>query len=314
MSRLSPLSENIKLNCTIVSDTHIDHKHPLPFVPKALLKNALSDAKKSKSPVDAFVIIGDTTSRGSETNWEMAKDTFSKVTDPAKEMIIAIGNHDTWADDGEDAAIQRYFRYASEVTGKKIDRTYFSTVVNGYYFIVIGSEKDCGCGAFISDEQIEWLRNEMKSAAESGNPVFIFCHQSFNRRHGLPRTFDRDETDTGPMDGGIGQRSDEIFEIISGYKNVFYFSGHSHMGFSAPSNFEKEGYSSFEVAEGVNLINLPSLACGNHHGTNNELGAGLQMEIYEDRVVFRPRSYMNHRWIKNIKTDGGKPYVEVKLN
>lgn len=311
MSRMSTLKDGVQLNCTIVSDTHIDIKHPIPALPKFFVKRALTNAKKSKNTVDAFIVIGDTTSRSSKINWDMAKETFSKVKAPAKNILIAIGNHDTWCDEDDDTAFKRYLSYTAEITGEKHEKTYFSKVINGYHLIFLGGESDCGCGAFISDEQVEWFKNEMKSASESGKPVFVFCHQSLNGKHGLPRTFDKDEDpNASPMEGGIGEKSDEIKEILEQYKNVFYFSGHSHMGVSGEDTYKKEGYSSFEKYGSLHLINLPSLSCGNHHGINNKLGVGFQLEVYNDSVVIRPRETKLHRWVKNVVIKDGKPYYE----
>lgn len=315
MSSMTALNENIRLNCTIVADTHIDIKHPFPYIPKSLLKGALKQSKKSRTPVDAFIIIGDTTSRGSRINWDMAKDVFTSVPSPAAKTLIAIGNHDTWSDEGSEEAIRRYIAYTSEITGISREKTYFSEVINGYHIIMLGGETDSGCGAYISDEQVSWFRDEIAKASESGKPAFVFCHQSINGKHGLPRTFDKDEDpNAGPMEGGIGERSDDILAILGECKiPVFFFSGHSHMGISGAERLKKEGYSSFENYGNLSVINLPSLACGNHHGDVCNLGIGVQLEVYDDSVIIRPRSYLRGKWIENVKISGDEPFFRVKL-
>lgn len=310
MSKAKTLYSGAKLSCAIVSDTHIDIKHPFPFIPKFLLKSAVNDAAKSNA--DAFVIIGDTTSRGSEINWKMTKETFAKAKKP-KKMLIAIGNHDTWDDESTEVAMKRYFDSTAQITGKRREHTYFAEVVNGYHFIFIGGEKDNGCGAYITDEQVAFLDNALAQADNSGKPAFVFCHQSINMKHGLPRTFDKDETDTDPFDGGIGAKSDEVEAVLKKHSKVFYFSGHSHMGISGDERFAKEGYSTFEKDDNLTLINLPSLACGNHHGDINDLGMGLQLEAYDDKIVLRPRSFLKHKWINKVILRNGKPYYEYEL-
>lgn len=310
MSKAKTLYNNAKLVCTIVSDTHIDHKHPFPFVPKFFLKSVINDAAENNN--DAFVIIGDTTSRGSKINWDMAKDVFEKAKKP-RNMLIAIGNHDTWDDESTEVAMQRYYDYTATATGKRREHTYFSEVINGYHFIIIGGEKDNGCGAYMTDEQIAFLESALTEADKSGKPTFVFCHQSINMKHGLPKTFDKSEQDTDPFDGGIGARSDEVEEILKKHNNIFYFSGHSHMGFGGDERYAKEGYASFEKDDNLNLINLPSLACGNHHGDIVALGMGLQMEVYENKLVLRPRNFAKHKWIKNINLQNGNPVYEYEI-
>lgn len=313
MSRIKPLYDGIRLNCTVVSDTHIDIKHPMPWLPKWRLNQTLKESQNSKAPVDAYITVGDTTSRGSTENWELTKGCFAKFK-PAKKILLCIGNHDGWNDDNFDAAVKNFYKYTEEITGKKLSAPYFSEVVSGYHFIFIGTDSDAGCEAQISDEQMEWFKAEMEQASQSLKPIFVFCHQSLNQKHGLPRTWDREEDpNRAPEEGGIGARSAEVESILKSYKNVFYFSGHSHMGFCGEDMLKKEGYSSFENDEGLELINMPSLACGNHHGEIREMAMGLQLEAYDDKVVLRPRSYKKHRWLRfNVRN--GKNYLEVSLN
>lgn len=309
MSIMKTLDSGVKLNCTIVSDTHIDIKHPVPAVPKYFLRSALKDAKKSETPVDAFIIIGDATSRSSKINWDMTEATFAKVSNPAKNILIALGNHDTWSDEGCETALSRYLEYTGRITGVKRDKTYFSQVINGYHLIFLGSEGDAGVGAVISDGQIKWFEDEMEKAAASGLPILVFNHQCLNQTHGLPRTFDKDEDpNAGPMEGGVGESSEKIKAILKKYKQVYFFTGHSHMGISGEARFKREGYASFENDGELTLINLPSLACGNHHGDYKELGMGMQLEIYDDKLVIRPRKYNSHAFIKKVNIKEGKPY------
>ena len=310
MSSLKPLYNGIRLNALIVSDTHIDCKHPLPALPKYWLRSAAKDAEKSVHRMDAFITVGDTTSRGSEKNWQMVAQALKK-RNPADRVIFAIGNHDCWNDDGFDAAIENFYKYSKSITGNKRETPYFSHIINGYHFVFLGTDSDSGCEAQFSDEQMAWFASEMEKAGKSGKPVFVFCHQSLNGRHGLPRTWDREEKpDRDPMEGGIGERSDEVAAILKKYKNVFYFSGHSHMGLCGENKAKTEGYSSFEYEDGVCLINLPSLACGNHHGEVDSMGIGVVLEVYEDRVVIRPRFTSTNRWNKSVMIKDGKPFLE----
>lgn len=310
MSRMTPLYKDIRLNCTIVSDTHIDEKHPMPWLPKLRLKQALADAQRSEKPVDAFITVGDTTSLGSIANWELALDCFKKYR-PAENIILTIGNHDAWNDDGYDTAIRNYYSYFEKICGVKQDKPYFSYVINGYHLIFLGNESEAGCEAQIGDGQMKWFAGEMDAGTAGGRPVFVFCHQSLNERHGLPRTWDESEKWDDLSDGGIGDRSGEVAAILKAHRNVFYFSGHSHMGFGGERLLKKEGYASFENEDGVELINLPSLACGNHHGEIRQMGMGAQLEVYDDRVVIRPRSFKRHSWIESVPIRDGKPYLEA---
>ena len=313
MSRMSPLYENIKLNCTIVSDTHIDEKHPFPWLPKWRLKQVLRDAKKSNVPVDALMTVGDTTSRGSTANWEMVKECFEKVPQCAEKIILPMGNHDGWNDDGYEAAMENYYKYYKTICGDELTKPYFSYIIKGYRFIYLGTDSSAGCEAQISDEQLEWFRDEIKADAESRKPVFVFCHQSLNQKHGLPVTWDKDEDYENLSDGGIGEKSEQIEAILKTCPNVYYFSGHSHMGLAGEKTFKEKGFASFEQEGNLTLINLPSLACGNHHGEIKSFCVGVQLEVYDDKVVIRPRSFKTRGWIKSVPLKNSKPYWEDKI-
>lgn len=307
VSRLQAKCASPRLHLLIVSDTHIDHLHPRPIVPQRLLSHAIADAQRAATKVDAFVVIGDVTSRGSEINWEMTKAVFEKTGLPAERTLLAIGNHDTWSDENFETALERYLTYTAAITGEKHDKPYFSTVINGVSLIFLGSENDVGCEAEFSEEQFDWFAAEMEAASRSGLPVLVFCHQPLNQTHGLPRTSCVEETDTDPFDGGVGYQSDRLRAILEQYDNVFYFSGHSHMGYAGEKRFAEEGYSSFETVGGLTLVNLPSLACGNHHFEVTRFGLGLQLEIYDHEIILTPRDTRMHCGV-GVKVQNGKPY------
>ena len=311
MGKIEALYGGIKACIVITSDNHVDIKHPHPKLPMRRLRLSLKDAQNALMPIDAYISVGDITSRGSAANWELVRQCFERHS-PAKRIFIALGNHDAWNDDGYDAAVGLYLKNIREITGEAQDKTYFFTEINGNKLIFLGSSSEAGCEAALGVEEIAWFRSEM-SSAENGKPVFVFCHQSLNGRHGLPRTWDEEEVpDRSPMEGGIGEESPQIEEILKSRRNVFFFSGHSHMGLCGEKTKREQGYASFESEDGLELINLPSLACGNHHGEDNSMCNGLVLEVYDDRVVIRPRSFSRRRYNKVI-ISGGKPYLLKKL-
>ena len=311
MGKIAPLYQNAKLICAVTSDNHIDIKHPAPKVPMWFLTQSLKDCEKSLRPVDAYLTVGDTTSHGSTENWELAKKCFEGRR-PAKHVFLTVGNHDLWNDEGFDAALTNYLKYSNAICGTNHEKTWFSHTVNGYKLIFLGNTADAGCEAHLEQEQLDWLDGELDAA--DGKPAFVFCHQSLNGRHGLPRTWDRNESATDPMEGGIGTESDAVAAILKKHKYVFYFSGHSHMGLCGEERFRAEHYASFEQEDGVTLVNLPSLACGNHHGDDRSMGIGVLIEVYEDRVVIRPRSFAKRTMNRKVSIKDGKPYWEQKLD
>ena len=307
MGKIAPLYHNVRLVIAVTSDNHIDIKHPVPKVPMWFLTQSLKDCQKSLRPVDVYLTVGDTTSRGSHENWRLTERCFDKCR-PAGHVYLTVGNHDMWNDGGFEAASRNYLDYSNRICGTDHTQTWFSHTVNGYRLIFLGNTRDAGCETHLGQAQLEWLGRELDEA--DGKPAFVFCHQSLNGRHGLPRTWDREESATDPMEGGVGTESDAVFAILKAHKNVFYFSGHSHMGLCGEERMQKERYSSFEQADGVTLINLPSLACGNHHGDDRSMGIGMIVEAYDDRILIRPRNFARHTMNRKVMIRNGKPYWE----
>lgn len=304
--------DNIRLNVAITSDNHLDINAKNNKQRIKTIKKALKDIQKSSNPMDAYMTVGDTTSRGITENWECVRTAFDGVK-PAKEIIFTLGNHDTWDESkhlGYDNAINNYYKYSKEICSQNINNPYFTRTINGYKFIFLGStrvpdDEDC---AALGDEQLSWLENELKDAGNK--PTFIFCHQSINNNHGLPKTWEENEHDWEPEIGGIGRESDKVREIITKHKNIYYFSGHSHMGLCGENSYQKNGYASFEKHDGVNYINLPCLTRYNHHGETEKTGIGYLLEVYDSKVVIRPRNFTKHKMNRKIIIKNGKPYYE----
>ena len=318
MSRIQPMYDNIKLNVAITSDNHIDINAKNNSQRIKMIKKVLGDVQSSSVPMDAYITVGDMTSRSITQNWEIVKECF-KTFNPAKHILFALGNHDCWSekgfDGGYDDAIRNYYKYLGEICSFKTDKPYFSEIINGYHFVFLGStsqaiDEDC---ASLGNEQLEWLNNELQTADADGKPIFIFCHQSINNNHGLPKTWTEHEKDWEPEIGGIGIESDEVKKIITQYKNVFYFSGHSHMGLCGEKSLSKNGYASFEQHDGVNYINLPCLTRENHHGETKKTGFGCLLEVYDGKVVIRPRNFRKKKMNKRIKIKDRKPFFEISL-
>ncbi len=282
--------ENIKLYFATMSDTHFNSSPLRVF----MMQLGLADMQDAKYPLDALVHAGDVTDHAYEEDWENCAKAFVGYT-PAREYIFAEGNHDTWATDDEtsfEVSKERFIRYNNRIAGRKIDNVYYSTQVNGYTFIVLGSEGD-HVGATVSDEQVQWLDAEMAKAAESGLPIFVVFHQPMNMTHGLPESWGDEDYDD--FTGGIGEQSDNIQAVLQKYKNVFYISGHIHSGFGDKFTSEYAGYKSIETYGNITSINLPSYMYFNALGQNMS-GTGFVFEVYEDEVVIRGRSYSSNVW------------------
>lgn len=285
-------AESCKLNFAVVSDTHM--KVGIEGLPNDLVFHlAMKDFEAADKKYDALVFVGDNTDHGYEDQWAHFEEQF-KGYDPADNILLAMGNHDTWTRDGSDNRTAKglFMEYSTKLTGKFTGNYYYSTTVNGYPFIFLTSEEDHTAATF-SDKQIKWFKNEMKKAAKLDKPIFVVCHWPINMTHGLPVSWGDDDYDD--MTGGMGEQSDRINKIMQKYDNVFMISGHIHNGVSNSETKEKLGYESLEKVGNIHSLNIPAINGFNENGDWFP-GTSYVIEVYEDEVVFRARNFMSGYW------------------
>ncbi len=288
-AKSEPLEPNkCRLNFAAISDIHMKND----ILRSMMLEFGLNDMEDSASRLDAVVAAGDLTDHGEKDEWEMLAKTFA-MYDPADNIILAQGNHDTWTEDDTYNLAREYFiEYNEKIAGRKIEHEYYSTKINGYTFIVLASEED-KTAAYMSDDQLEWLAVEMEKAAQDDLPIFVVCHWPINQTHGLPETWGDDDME--PDDGGIGDQSAAVESILKKYDNVFMISGHIHNGITNESQEDIYGYVSVESDGSFHSINLPSYMYMTIRGRIAN-GTGFQFEVYDDRVEIRARSYSAGVW------------------
>ena len=293
--RIEHKADGCEMSFAAVSDYHLQDYSLFEW----LADCGLLDMSRAKDRLDAVVFNGDNTNLGSDAEYERLAKSIKRY-DVADQTILTIGNHDTWCGswDGprsSEESVGTFCEWNKIISGREIDRPYYSTEINGYPAIVLGSEGNDTC-AYVSDAQLRWFAGEMEKASQSGKPVFVFFHQPINGTHGLPYNWER-EDDADPDDGGIGPQSDAVLAVIEEYSNVFYVSGHIHAGFSVDE--KKNGYLSVEKHDGYTLVNLPSYSIGDffQHGGEWQIGTGYVFEVYENEVLIRARNFITGTWM-----------------
>ncbi|MCQ2462338.1 MAG: metallophosphoesterase [Clostridia bacterium] len=285
---------DVKLTFAAISDTHITDEKAR----QDMLGMGLVDMAEAEYPLDAIVHAGDITDHGNTDMWENVAGAFEKYN-KVPNVILAEGNHDTWnnEEDGDDRfpeSKELFIKYNKIIANRELDNVYYSTKVNGYTFIVLGSERD-NTNAYISDTQLEWFKAEMDKAAEDGLPIFVVLHQPINGTHGLPDTWELFD-DPDPDEGGIGDQSDEVEAILKSYDNVFFISGHVHSGIGDKVSSVVSGYKSIESEGSFHSINLPTYMYTNALKGIATNCTGFSFEVYENEVVVRARCFASSTW------------------
>ena len=243
----------------------------------------LQDINGAETEQDAFVIVGDITENCLTSEWDMVNEILGKYN-YGKELVFATGNHDIRLRDYEES-LGRFTASYNTITGEELDSMSYTKEINGYTFIVMGSDDEVMEEAYISDAQLEWLDATLSEATADGKPVFVFLHQPLKDSHGLPIPWGNG---TNKNAGHVGEQSEEIQAILDAYNNVVLISGHLHLGF---------GQYTYEKIGNFHSVNVPAIGKGNADGTYNEFSTGYSVEVYENEVIFRARDYANGKYL-----------------
>lgn len=263
-------SDDVKLSAVYLSDTHVKND----TVSVQQLQQALKDIKASSEKFDVIALTGDITDGGDNTSFNLAWDSVENAELSAT-VLPVMGNHDVWTT--YETGAKQIADKASQYTGKKIEKTYYSYDVKGYTFIVLGSDAPSD-KANISSEQLTFLDSELARATKDGKPAFVICHFPLKNTHGLPDVW-------RAGDGDIGEQSEAVRAILVKYKNVFYINGHLHTGIYSAS------LETLSAENGVYSLNLPAYGQPNAKGTFKGTGIGVYMEVYDNEVIFTARNF-----------------------
>lgn len=272
--------ENTELTFTVLSDVHLEGNNEDRF---NLFGEGIRDINANESN-DFIAFLGDNTMNGQVVELSA----FYSILDEYNtiDTYMVTGNHDLCPSDYNTGDYEdlrdRFFKYKNEYSKTQYDDSvYYSYEINGYKFIVLGSESDAGVQEDISDEQFAWLESELKNAEENGNFIFIFNHYPLNNTW----------ADVWP-EGHIGEDSDRLYKLFTQCENrIYYFSGHLHMGLF-------EDWRGVITDGNITFINVPSFGSENNaiDADIKDVGLGLQVEVYKDHMVIRSRNFAKHEW------------------
>lgn len=266
-------ASSVKLTAVFMGDTQVSD---YMLSRQLYLKNTCLDIASSEEQIDALIHVGDVAENGKAAEYKLIAEDYS-VIDNVDNYLFAVGNHDVRLR-AYCQVVNTFTEFANTVDkNNAIDRLWYTREINGYTFIVMGTTRTEFEESYFSDEELNWLDENLAAATANGKPAFVICHQPLKLTHGLPDTWG------SPIDsaGSVGAQSDDIAAILTKYENVFFLTGHLHTGF---------GKYSYEDLGSVHLINTPSIGIKNADGLEAR-GTGFMIEVYEDTVVFRARNF-----------------------
>ena len=276
-------AREIRLNAVLTADIHVDSD---PLHPRnVLLMKLLRGIARSEAPVDALILAGDSANLAEEKEYGFL-ESILRLYNKTGTVIPSMGNHDSGSTSmGKDC--EKTFETAcgnfnafQRFCGIESDTVYYVRIVNGYHFIVIGTDEMLDSGAPVLHEaQLEWLDARLAEAAESGKPVFIVGHH--------PIYINGRFTNDYILSDGTPSGIEKLIQKYTDAGTVALFiGGHRHDPFSESSFMNP--------SENFYCINLPTSTKNDDDTSKN--GEAAALEVYEDKLVVRPRNYIAGAW------------------
>ncbi len=288
------LDGSAELNIIAWGDPQVSFVSPLR---SSRLSGACRDLANMKGKADVLMLLGDICEFGKNAELRMAAGIIGGVSDKFENFLAVSGNHDIRVRHYK-SQLRRFNGFIKSIDGGiagSDEHYYFSTEINSYKFIMMGSDSPAFESSHISDEQIEWLDREIASCG--GKPVFVLNHQTLKRTNGLPVTW----LGKGSWRGSVGESSDKIKAVFEKYKNIIFITGHLHYGVS---KYNFEDYGSYKA------LSLPTVGVINH-GSFSKNGQGYIISVYSDRIVIRARVFCEGEYVDK---DILNAYVEFRID
>ncbi len=297
---LRNFSDDVNIDFVLTGDTQV-----CDYMPEreANLISFAEDMMNSDIELDAFLIVGDIAENGMQEEFDRVTSHISGFN--AKNFIMCTGNHDIRLREYEQSK-ERFLNFMNGLNAQENAQNdvYYKYMVEDYTFLVMGSEESRFEDAYISSAQLQWLNIELKEATKTGKPVFVICHYPLAEGHGLPNTWGSANSGAGDeslptyerkddydMTGCIGDQTNDVYDILTKYENVFFITGHLHTGFG------KYTYETISEENNVQGVNVPSVGIDNKDGVYNNPGTGLFVEVTDSQVIFYARDFRNGKFL-----------------
>ncbi len=251
---------NPDLSFAVFGDVHENVNH---------FQEAIDDFYRINPNMDALILNGDNVDQGIDEQYDSMNKVLGKNSKLLPEIIIKnIGNHEFFdynIETNSKEEVQGFIRNYLDFAGE--EKVYHDKWIKDYHFISLGSEDGNSetmnsVTAFLSKEQLDWLKEKLAENYEKGKPIFVFLHQQLEY----------------PNSKWIGvQQAEELRNILSEYPEVILFSSHTHRDLSD---------NSISLDRPFTIVNTGAI-----HYT-------LVIDEYEERGVRREDDYINGIYVE----------------
>lgn len=271
-------TENNTLKFAVLGDVHGDIKK---------LQKAINDLHSIDGNMDTLILNGDSVDQGIKLQYYALEAVLWKNKNIIPKRIIKnIGNHDYFDYDkgtNKPEDVQHFIKMYLDFAGEK--SVYHDTWIKGYHFISLGSEsgntKKLGSvDAFLSENQLNWLKQKLNEKYKKNRPIFVFLHQNLN----------------SSINGWKGLKEDqekELRDILSSYPEVILFTSHTHILLSMENVKTNLPFTTAHTGA-VRYAIMPE---GNGIKNLYDESQGLYVQVNGNKVLIRGRDFAKKDWI-----------------
>lgn len=269
----------------VIGDPHIKREEPRQI---RHMVAGMSDLRVTAPEADALVVNGDLTDHGRPEDYLLFGALATSSPHP-EHTFYTIGNHEYHTDEDPAVLRQRYLDFVGMST------VYYTRVVNGYRFVFLGmedivpSEQNPPTSrphtAVLSQTQLDWLARTLADNPPP-KPVFLFLHHP-------------------PEE--VQQRA-AFEEILRRHPNVVYIWSHWHTDLRwyrygpDPRLFGREnGYWRVHSGACAYVLQYEHVDGTVRQTTQWDWAQGIQVEVYDDRILVRGRDLRTRQWIPEFQ-------------
>ena len=262
----------------VLTDIHISEERPAH---ETHLRKALSEIIELAPESKAIFTCGDNTDRGRENQYDILNSIIDDFREKIPPIYFALGNHDLVFNSGYDEQL-RLFKEKLGMEG-----AYYCKDIDGYRFIVLGSESSTVGEGVISSKQLDWFA-ELMEQTDSNKPTFVFLHQP------LIDTVSGSLYSKDPKIQywyGVSDAAERIREILKDHPNSILFTGHTHWTFESlqPVLWGK--------GSDVNFVNCAAVGYLWNDNDESEGGSeGYFVYVCDDKIILRGREFTENKW------------------
>lgn len=242
--------------------------------------------------VDFICIDGDITYYGYDADYQAYKSLISNYSIPIKAIR---GNHECYVNGSSN------YDYTNTKFQEYIGELYYEYIHGEDIYLFCGMYQEDSSNPF-SNNELTWLSNKLEE--HKNERVFLFVHYYYG--------------ETGNANHIVSIHrpiSDQTFiDLITNYKNVIYFSGHTHLAFYL-QQYSKDN--NVKMASDIcHRVHIPSCSKPRKSSTGEEGSysnyfegsEGILMEVYEKGILLKGINFETNKFVPIASY-----YLETKI-